>query len=324
MKLSFHFLAVCSVAFAALPVAQNAAAAPPETVGRTTAKVDRAQTASQKIIRIDLSERDDAKLAEALAKVRQYSQPTIVDLTSSEVGGDLLKQLHGLPNLQELYLLGTDVSDRELRHLGDLPNLETIDLSYCKITAAGILQLRSSRKLKCLLLANTRPHTDDKTLKQIAAAWPDLESLSLADGGITDAGLTHVRNLRRLRYLNVSRTQITDNGLKSLAGLTHLTTLHAGYTKISDRGMAHLGKVTSLEKLDLNHTGITDRGLRQLQRLRNLKRIYFVGTKVTDTGLDYLKPLRTIEFVGPSENNSPEALEQLKESLPLFKSNKAG
>ena len=79
-----------------------------------------------------------------------------------------------------------------------------------------------------------------------------------------------------------------------------------------------------LELLYVNDSSITDRGLSSIEKRKRLERIYFLGTKVTDAGLVYLKPVKTIEFVGSSDNNSPEALEQLKESLPLFKKNRAG
>ncbi len=285
---------------------------------------DSRQTAPVEVHRIDLSERTDLHLADDLKKVRQRTTPIMVDLTWSKVDGDLLEHLHGLENLRGLYLFGTDVSDDELQHLSELPDLQSIDLGGCNVSIEGILRLRSSRKLKRLGLADVRPPLDDKAIKRIVSAWPNLESISLDSSDITDDGLFHVGKLRRLRYLNVSRTQITDKGLVPLAGLCQITTLHANNTKISDEGMVHLGTMTSLEKLDLNFTGISNRGLKEVRGLTNLKGIYFVGTKVTDDGLEYLKPLKTIEFVGPSENISSNALKALKQSLPLFEKNNRG
>ena len=287
-------------------------------------KVERRPAASPEVVRIDLSERGDPQFPKDLEKVRHLSQPTIVDLTWSKVGGDLLKKLHGLKNLQGLNLYGTDVSDKELQHLGELPDLEFIDLGGCNVTTEGILHLRLSRKMKRLGLAHIRPPIDDNAIMRLVSTWPNLESISLESSRITDVGLSHIGSLRHLRYLNVSRTKITDKGLKSLVGLPHLTTLHAGHNNITDRGMMYLGKLTSLEKLAINRTDITDRGLREVQGLANLKRIYFVGTKVTKDGLEYLRPLKSIEYVGASENISPEALNALKDSLPLFRTNKRG
>ena len=328
MTISGYSLTVCTVVSVTLCSAGDAFSQPAQTGAGDAQESRRQLTASREVVEIDLSERGDVSfdvsLKKDLAKVRLRTQPIILDLTWSKVGGDLLKNLRGLKYLKGLCLFGTDVSDCELQHLGELPSLESLDLGACHVTIEGILHLRSSRRLKRLGLADVRPPIDDNAIERIASAWPNLESISLSSSQITDAGLFHVGNLRRLRYLNVSRTQITDMGLKSLADLSQLTTLHVHNTKITDQGMVPLGRMTSLEKLVLSHTGISDRGLREVCGLTSLKRIYFVGTKVTDDGLEHLKPLKTIEFVGPSKNISSGALEGLKDSLPLFKKNKRG
>lgn len=289
-----------------------------------TEVVEQNPTIKATVAQIDLSENGDWKREDRLKLLRQKTQPIKIDLTWSQVDNDLLKQLHGLKTLQELSLFSTNVSDKTLQDLGELPNLESIDLGGCNVTIEGILYLRSSQKLKRLGLGDIRPPLDDNAIERVVTAWPDLESISLDASQITDTGLSHLGNLHNLQYLNISRTKITDEGLESLVGLTQLKRLHADNTKILDPGMVHLNSIKSLEKLNLNFTLITDQGLREIQDLTNLKRIYFVGTKVTDQGLQYLKPLKTIEYVGPSEHISPEALKELKDSLPLFKNNKNG
>ncbi len=282
-------------------------------------------TPSPPVVRIDFSEWVGEGLSEALQQRLQEERPgksrLSFDFSFSEVRGDVLSHLEGLEDVQEL--CGISATDRELKYLRNLPNLESIGLSGA-VTTNGVLQLRASHKLKHLGLSGIQPPIDDKAIEQIVTAWPNLESLSLESSTISDIGLSHVGRLRRLQHLIVSRTQITDDGLKSLVKLSRLTTLHADNTNITDRGMAHLEKMTSLEKLDLNFTGITDEGLTGIHRLTNLRRIYFCGTDVTDKGLDCLKPLKKIEFVGPSYKNSSAAVEALKDSLPLFKKNNEG
>jgi internalin A len=324
MKHSSYFLAVCAVACAASYATADATPQLAEISAATTEAGGGAPIAWCDLDLVDFSERNDVKLESDLAKLRQKTQPFILDLTWSKVGGDVLGKLRGLKHLRGIYLFGTDASDRELQHLNELPNLESIDLGGCKVTPAGILHLRASRKLKRLGLADIRPPLDDKGLKRIAFTWPNLELLNLDGCQITDAGLSHVGKLRHLRYLNVSKTRITDKGLKSLARLSRLAILHAKDTNIHDQGMVYLGQLTSLEKLVLNDTGISDRGLKEVRGLTNLKRIYLGGTKVTDDGLQYLKPLKKIEFVGVNEHISAKALEALKEALPLFKNNTHG
>jgi hypothetical protein len=58
-----------------------------------------------------------------------------------------------------------------------------------------------------------------------------------------------------------------------------------------------------------------------IRNLKNLNRVYFVGTKVTG---DELERLQSFEFIGSSKNICLEAMKEFKESLPLFKKNKAG
>ncbi|MEX2187079.1 MAG: hypothetical protein WD875_09810 [Pirellulales bacterium] len=247
-----------------------------------------------------------------------------IDLTWSKVNGELLERLRGLVTVRELYLFGTEVDDDDLSHVGDLPNLEAIDLGGCNVTPSGVLHLRSSRQLKHLHLSDFSSPLDEATMEQIATAWPHLQSLSLDGAQIADSAFAHVGKLRQLRYLNICRTQVTDEGLKTLGTLTRLTTLHAGNTKISDLGMDAICSLSTLEKLDLNFTGITDRGLQGIDHLMKLKRIYFVGTEVTDAGLEHLKPLDSLVYIGLSDHNSLAAVEALKEALPLYKANKGG
>lgn len=43
-----------------------------------------------------------------------------------------------------------------------------------------------------------------------------VDDLVLSDTGVTDAGLKHLVNLKRLRHLNVNRTQVTDEAVEQL------------------------------------------------------------------------------------------------------------
>jgi hypothetical protein len=295
-----------------------------ESSGSGSAEVSRQRTTQPPLAVVDLSEASAEHLPEPFEKLHARTEPFIVDLTWSEVSGDTLGGLRSLKLLRGVYLFGTDATDGELTQLAGLPQLEAIDLGGCEVSIEGILQLKAARGLKRLGLASVRPPLDDDAIERIVAAFPRLESLSLDEAQLTDAGLVHIGKLTQLHYLNISQTKITDEGLPALIGLTKLRTLHASDNKIHDPGMKSLGQLASLEKLVLNFTNIGDAGLAEVRRLSNLKRIYFAGTRVTDAGLAHLKPLKTLEFVGLNEHITPKAHEALKEALPLYKRNKAG
>jgi hypothetical protein len=57
---------------------------------------------------------------------------------------------------------------------------------------------------------------------------------------ITDAGLTHLRDLKRLQTLHLRDTMITDAGLTHLKGLSNLKELNLYGTSVSDEGVKKL------------------------------------------------------------------------------------
>lgn len=106
---------------------------------------------------------------------------------------------------------------------------------------------------------------------------------------LTDAGLTHVAELKDVVSLNLRDTKITSAGLIHLKGLTKLRRLHLERTGIDDEGIGNLASLSNLVYLNLYGTKITDKSLVQLAELKNLKQLYVWQTEVTDGGVDQLK-----------------------------------
>jgi len=82
---------------------------------------------------------------------------------------------------------------------------------------------------------------------------------------ITDAELTCLHGLSRLRTLDLRNTEITDSGLKQIAGLTSVRHLFLDNTPVTDAGLEHLKRLY-LEWLTLRGTpGITERGMEEFK-----------------------------------------------------------
>ena len=92
---------------------------------------------------------------------------------------------------------------------------------------------------------------NDKYL-HLLKGFPSLQSLELAFHHFEDAD------------------QFTDAGASHLGELKGLTNLSLTYTKITDAGLGELGKLTSLARLDLSHTRVTAAGLKELHNLDQL------------------------------------------------------
>lgn len=149
-----------------------------------------------------------------------------------------LHRLHRFPELKNLWLEGSGVSDAFLASLPNFQRLETLRLKNTQISATGLVHLKGLPRLKYLNLENTN---------------------------VDDEGLAYLAGLSNLQYLDLEGTRITDEGLASLAGLSNLEVLDVCKTKITDSGMKQLENFTSLRKLRVWGTGVTDASVAQLR-----------------------------------------------------------
>jgi Leucine-rich repeat (LRR) protein len=129
--------------------------------------------------------------------------------------------------------------------------------------------------------------------RAVLAQLKHLSKLEYLDLGwrteITDAELTHLKELANLRQLFLDRTQLTDAGLVHLEGLMKVERLFLNETQVTDRGLAYLEPLSNLRHLLLQGTKVTDEGLSHLTGLKNLKRLWLGGTCVTDKGVRELQ-----------------------------------
>ncbi|MCB9923288.1 MAG: hypothetical protein H6822_13985 [Planctomycetaceae bacterium] len=126
-----------------------------------------------------------------------------------------------------------DFGDDNLRHIEHLPELRELWLWDTRVTDRGLLHLRSLRHVKLLNLSSTA--VTDQGLQNIAALR-SLRHLSLDRTSVTDAGLVHLSRLGQLEYLSLEHTRISDAGLHNLASLTALSELWLCNTSVTDAG----------------------------------------------------------------------------------------
>jgi hypothetical protein len=113
-----------------------------------------------------------------------------VDLHGANVDDDWLsRHLRDLPELRELDLAATKVTDEGLVHVGRLSELRGLNLSSTWVGDAGVQSLTQLRELRDLGLGGCR---------------------------ITDAGLRHLQALPKLERVNVHGARITPVGLQQL------------------------------------------------------------------------------------------------------------
>jgi YHS domain-containing protein len=105
------------------------------------------------------------------------------------------------PQVYELNLAGSKVTDAGLATLAQLPNLRRLHLEKTAVTDAGLAHLKG--------LAN-------------------LEYLNLYATGVTDAGLAHLAGLKNLRNVYLWQTKVTAEGAANLKKTIPTVTINRG------------------------------------------------------------------------------------------------
>jgi hypothetical protein len=152
-------------------------------------------------------------------KGKKGDRPSAVTLTEAL---DRIKNLQGkvttAPNLPGDPVIVIDADTRKLGDhvvapLGELADLQELNLRRTLITDKGVASLKDLGRLRVLTLSENR---------------------------ISDAGLESLKNLKSLQVLALSRTDITDAGLPALYGLTELHAIYLSHTRVTPDGIKKL------------------------------------------------------------------------------------
>jgi internalin A len=266
----------------------------------------------------------------ALKAILGLKKLRVLDLGSHvlNVQDNVVATLAGLPELRELNLARTGVTDEGLKVLADFPKLQVLNLAYTGVTDAGLKELAKLKGLQTLDLSGGM--VTDAGLKEVAQL-KGLKGLCLGDstkafavmseskmwievqrglrnpaardlinlkewlkqppfrGKITDAGLKELAGLQELQTLDLTGAQVTDAGLKELAPLKGLQTLNLSFTQTTDAGLKNLAKFKGLEIVQLAGTAVTVAGLKNLAELKGLKKLDLKFTKVWAGGAAELR-----------------------------------
>ena len=160
--------------------------------------------------------------------------------------------------------------------------------------------------------------TDHKFRAQVQ--FPELERIAVG-GPMTDAGLSAIRGLRKLRWLNISSTLpadvsnvpanrrklaretapplksrgVFDEGVRQLAGMASLEEVGFWGTRTIGTGFADLRGLTKLHTLRLSDEEITDDGAAAIAQLPGLRKLFLSKTKITDRGMRELAKIAGLE-----------------------------
>jgi hypothetical protein len=210
--------------------------------------------------------------------------------------------LRGLKNLRHtrfgLFQVGAD----GLRHLAELPRLESID--GVALSAESIEVLASIENLRALRIGMLMPPLGAPVPQEDLSGLGrlrGLEELDLGGGRWSEDELVLLESLPNLRRLRLKSTDVTDRTMAVIGKLERLEDLHLGMTHVTKRGLNQLSGLTSLRTLDVSmypKGGPTvDEVPLNLSALTGLKTLELTGMALQDADLASLANMRELEWL---------------------------
>lgn len=180
------------------------------------------------------------------------------------------------------------------RMLEKLPNLQTLDVSYCP----GILRTSWQGKIPALRSIDLcYSGVNDGHLSKLLNL-PNLEAINLDSCVMGDWAIAHLADnnvVPNLKSLDLADTELTDLGMIHLAKFQQLTRLSLFYCNISNGGLKHIAELTLLEELNLDSRDISDAGLFHLRKLQKLRCLDVFSGRITDSGCAHISRMESLE-----------------------------
>jgi hypothetical protein len=206
---------------------------------------------------------EDCRLQSAdVAAMASFPRLRDLDLGRARFPRGALRSLLGAASLERLSLTGTTVSDEELRPLGLLPNLQSLEVRATKITGStlSLFGPLSSLELGFSPLADCSLPYLDRT--------PDLKSLLIGGVPLTTQAIERIARLPQLATLTLWDTGLKESDLEPLRAHGTLRSLTFQGLAFSAAAADFFAGLPGLRDL---HIGDIEKPQEMLARLRTLR-----------------------------------------------------
>lgn len=205
--------------------------------------------------------KDDRLGTDVLDKLKDVAATRALTVMVRGNADSVLEHVGFAPELRQLDLGSSNVTDAGLNCLDNFPRLEDLDLNLTKISSAGLRKINCLRSLRDLNIQQTNVGDDGMIgLSQCRK----LQTLYARESKITDKGLKYLNGLPELFDLRLDGDQITDTGFAQLKDLPGLICLCLSVTQITDASVDHFKDFPRLAYIAIDNTQITDAGLKKL------------------------------------------------------------
>ena len=201
----------------------------------------------------------------------------VVQAQNTNLSDRDLRHLRDMPYVQQLYLDGNPISDVGLEHVATLRQLRELSLSDTKVGNEGIQKLAGLLALESLVLNQIALNRYGYE-KYLSVGWD-----SDRTGNLTADCLEHLHQLPNLRYLRFS-FPFTPALAESLRKFQKVKIQILSIKDLNDEKMAALAGFPELESLIIRGGTIEKNGLGYLHALKCLKHLRVTSLKVNADG----------------------------------------
>ncbi len=255
-----------------------------------------------------------------VVRTPQEIREGILAMPNSEKRDEHLQQLselkEGLDTITTLDLSRSGVSDEGVKHLIAFPQLTELNLAETRVSNAGLVSVAEVKTLRSLTLGNLRG-VDDTGVKHLSSL-KELQALAITACPVTDLVFATLAELDGIETLNLSNCpDIYGKGFQLLTTKGHfknLRELQVSGSKFGNYGMDQLNKLPQLEILRASRcemAGATIMGLNGCDRLKVLD---LSGNSFFDDNMKIVSRLKNLEELRLAQMNglTDECLNSLK------------
>ncbi len=161
---------------------------------------------------------------------------------------EIARWLPAFPELEELWLAGSQATDEAMVFVGQLHRLKELWMWNAQVSDEGVAKLKDLKELRCIHINDAG--IGDRSLA-VLAKLPRLEKLSLQRNDFTDAGLAELKGMTQLKelWIGLGTERFTGAGLASLSNLVNLEVLELGRMPIDEEALKPLHRLTKLREL---------------------------------------------------------------------------
>jgi len=212
---------------------------------------------------VGMSRRNTSITAEDVRELATFQSLRVVDFGDNDVTQAAFAELAQFKKINTIELTADRVTDRVLADLR-----ETNLLHYLNVGSGQAIlgvDTRPSKPEDLVRLDLSWTKVTDAGLKELASL-KNLERLDLRGTAVSGEGLKELEPFKKLTILVLASTKVTDGSLKGLASLVSVRWLELENTKVTDAGMKELVPLKNLLRLNLKGTKVTSAGVGEARK----------------------------------------------------------